>query len=61
MTNSALFLAGSFALVVEGTLPAVTSVRSMLGAIASSPSFLGDDAGAVLASLDAFLEKARRS
>ena len=48
--------------LVEGTLPAVTSVRSMLSAIASSgPSFLAGDAAALDASLDAFLEKARRS
>jgi len=48
--------------LVEKTEPAVEDVRSMLSAIATSgPSFLGDDAAAVIASLDAFLEKARRS
>ena len=48
--------------LVERTEPAVEDVRSMLSAIATSgPSFLGDDAAAVIASLDAFLEKARRS
>ena len=48
--------------LVERTEPAVEGVRSMLSAIATSgPSFLGVDAAAAIASLDAFLETARRS
>jgi hypothetical protein len=48
--------------LVESTETAVARVRSMLDTIATSgPSFLGVDAAAAIASLDAFLETARRS